>query len=65
MSFPVSNMWRCDYDCILAYVFRAGLLSNVKFGPDRNEEVIPYIKAKWTTGEKSLKRVYGVVLCFE
>ena len=29
MSFPMSNMWRCDYDCILAYVFRAGLLSNM------------------------------------
>ena len=41
MSFPVSNMWRCDYDCILAYVFRAGLLSNVKFGPDRNKEIVP------------------------
>ena len=41
MLFPVSNMWRCDYNCILAYVFRAGLLSNVKFGPDRNEEGVP------------------------
>ena len=34
MSFTVSNMWRCDYDCILAYVIK-----HVKFGPDRNEEV--------------------------
>ena len=30
MSFPVSKMWRCDYDCILAYVFRAGLVWNVR-----------------------------------
>ena len=29
MSLPVFNMWCCGYDCILAYVFSTGLLSNM------------------------------------
>ena len=41
MSFPVSNMQRFDYDCILAHMFSAGFLSNVKFFfPDRMEEFV-------------------------
>ena len=41
MSFSV-YMWRCDYDYIL-YMCVQGwtLIKHVKFGPDRNEEVVP------------------------